>query len=290
MGTKDLIHYIRMFEISYTNFEIRVEHDDGLVVWPERYSREVLDQIRLAQGNRIYETQYLNRPRATEDIVFKREYVKIHHSLDEFPIDLTYKTIVDLAGWGDSKGTARNVVLTGARSKDNHIWIARLDVGRYNPTDVINIFKAHSRQFKSRICIEEIQYQRAIAHFSRQEMERTGEWFSQERLPFDGRKGAKDLRIRALEPIITNGALHILLSMHELLEELEFYPYSRTVDTLDCLGYLHKVAKPSISTPVQAIKDPFSMEEIELELKRKRGNQYPFDVQMPFCGVRYGRN
>ena len=285
----DLIHYIRTYEPQYQCLEITATEDaawpivdDTLCVWPERYDRETLENICRSQGTRIFETQYLNKPRATADILFKKEHVNIHHTFEEFPPNLEYRTIVDLAGWGDSKGTARNVVLTGAMDAKHHIWIARLDVGRLNPTEVINLFKAHSRQFNSRILIEEIQYQRAISHFSRLEMETTGELFNQDRLPYDGKKGAKDLRIRNLEPLISNGMLHILPSMHHLLEELELYPHSHTVDILDCLGYLLKVAKPSGIEVIEKRVDPFSMEEIEKELKSKSSSldRYPFDLQL----------
>jgi hypothetical protein len=283
---KDLIDYIRRYEKHYKCFEVCAEDGEGNPVWIERYPEEVLSQIRATQGNRMYETQYLNRPRAVEDIVFKKEDVHIHESRDEFPRGMKYVTIVDLAGWGDSKGTARNVILTGARDEKNHLWIARLDVGRYTPTEVIHKYKEHARQFNSKIYIEEIQYQRAISHFSREEMERTGEWFQQERLPYDGRKDAKNLRIRGLEPVISNGALHILHSMQTLLEELEFYPYSKTVDILDCMGYLNRVAKPTEGEVKVEHKDPFSMGEIEKQLKKTAhsGCAYPFDVQLDKVG------
>jgi hypothetical protein len=286
---RDLIYYIRTFEPYYKHFEVSITKDavwpivdDSQCVWPERFDKVTCENIFHFQGNRIAETQYLNRPRTLESIVFRKEYVHIHESLSEYPGGLEYKTIVDLAGWGDSQGTARNAILTGACDKKHHLWIGRLDVGRLNPSEVISRYKEHSRQFSSTIHIEEIQYQRAIRHFSRLEMESTGEFFIQERLPYDGRKGAKDLRIRALEPLIINGGLHILPSMTDLLEELEFYPYSRTKDILDCLGYLLKIARPVEETPPEPPKNPFMLSEIEDELKAKSRSNigYPFSLQL----------
>ncbi len=293
---QDLISYIRKFEKQYRCFKITATRDaawtipdDSWCIWAERYDKETLENICRTQGVRIFETQYLGKPRATEDIVFKKEQVVIHNALSDFPEGLEYRTIVDLAGWGDSRGVARNVIVTGAKDARNHVWVARLDVGRFTPTEVIHKYKEHSRQFGSKIHIEEIQYQRAVSHFSREEMEKTGEFFVQERLPYDGRKDAKNLRIRALEPVISNGALHILPSMFALLEELEFYPYSKTVDILDCLGYLIRVAKPSgIVTVAPVVKSPFMMSEIEKELKKNAssGCAYPFDFQLGDNGNR----
>jgi hypothetical protein len=297
---QDLINYIRTREQHYCCFEVSATkgaqfpiESDADCTWAARYNKKVLDELAASQGARIFETQYLNRPRAMEDILFRTSYVHQHESIDEYPIGIPYKTVVDLAGWGDSKGTARNVIITGGYDEKSHLWIARLDVGRYTPSDVISIFKSHSRQFESRIHIEEIQYQRAISHFSRKEMEETGEWFSQERLPFDGRKGAKDLRIRSLEPLVSNGALHIMTHMKYLLEELDLFPHSRTVDILDCLGYLLKIAKKPVETRTNETRNQFQIENIEQELRAKgrKGANLPFDFQLKSMGgVRYGRN
>jgi hypothetical protein len=113
-------------------------------------------------------------------------------------------------------------------------------------------------------------------------MEDTGEWFCQERLPYDGRKDAKNLRIRGLEPMIRMGGLHILGSMTDLLEELELYPHSKTVDILDCMGYLLKVGRHVEETPPPPPKSPLDMAVIldELEMKTRSNCGYPFQVQL----------
>ena len=118
-------------------------------------------------------------------------------------------------------------------------------------------------------------------------MEQTGEWFRQERLPFDGRKDAKNLRIRALEPLVTNGGLHVGPTMSALLEELELYPHSHTVDILDCLGYLMKVAKAPLKETAVNVPDPFCIDEIEKELKARSNSAsgYPFDFQLRGLGL-----
>ena len=287
----------RILKTIWDNPHNPIKHEDKVVAI-ENVGKQSVYAIGTTSGNYVAygyatkNTQYLNRPRATEDIVFKKEDVVIHTSFQEYPQGLEYVTIVDLAGWGDSKGTARNVVLTGAVDDKHHIWISRLDARRMNPTEVIETYKAHSRLFKSTIYVEEVQYQRAIRHFSRQEMERTGEWFIQERLPYDGRKDAKNLRIRSLQPIVANGGLHVLSVMQTLLEELEFYPHSKTVDILDCMGYLVKVAKLPPSAPVVAYKDPFSVAEIEKELKKNASGitGLPFDLQRKLWKPEYERN
>jgi hypothetical protein len=70
--------------------------------------------------------------------------------------------------------------------------------------------------------------------------------------------------------------------MKELLEEMEFYPHAKTVDILDCLGYLAMVAPAKIVYTPVAAENPFSIEAIERELHNKGYNniRLPFNVQL----------
>jgi hypothetical protein len=286
----DLIAYIREHETHYTCMEITstvggkwpIDDEQVDCVWPERYDKEALEQIRDTQGPKIFETQYLNRPRAGEDVTFDASYLKVHDSLEEFPYYLKWSTYVDLAGWSDKKRQARNVILTGAKDENNHLWIGRIDCGRFNPSEVIAKFKEHQKQFNSRVKIEEIQYQRAIRHFAKLDMENDGDFYNIEALPYDGRKDAKNLRIQGLEPVVRNGAFHILRSMKSLKSEMEDYPYSTTVDILDCCGYL--LRHSAASKPVESVdpEHPFSIASIEREIKERTGsnNNYPFKLQL----------
>lgn len=296
----DLVDYIRtnesklfsFFEIAVTRKESPEKEpvwpipDNSWCNWPERFDKEALEQIRSTQGPKIFETQYLNRPRAGEDVTFDTSYVHKHESIDEYPKNLKYFTFVDLAGWGDKKRLANNVVLTGARDEFNHLWVARLDAGRFNPTEVINKFKEHQAQFNSKVMIEEFQYQTAIRHFAKKGMELDGQLYSIESIKHDQKKNAKDLRIQALEPLVRQGMLHVLYGMTGLMQELEDYPYSSTVDRIDCLGYLFKHAVRS-TTPEFVDKQGFFMvtrEMLEKECKdmakSAESSRYPFDFQL----------
>lgn len=281
----DIIDFIRTREKHYSCFEISSTKDgdwpitdDSQTVWPERYDKVTLEQIRASQGSKIFETQYLNRPRAGEDITFDLAYLCRHLSLDEYPSGLKWYTMVDLAGWSDKKRTARNAILTGAKDSKNHLWIARIDCGRYNPSEVIAKFKEHQKQFDSKVMVEEVQYQRAIRHFAKLDMEKTGDFYQIEAIPPDNRKDAKNLRIQGLEPVVRNGAFHVLESMKDLIQEMEDYPYSTTVDLLDCAGFLLRHAIPAAGTQRVQMKDPFTVDSLinEIKSKKNKSEGYPF--------------
>lgn len=271
----DLVDYIRRNENHYQCFEITSTEksawpipDDSYCVWPERYDKVTLEQIRDSQGNKIFETQYLNRPRAGEDVTFEPAYLNRHDTLSEFPPDLKYFTIVDLASWKDNKRICNNVVLTGAKDTKNHIWLGRVDAGHYNPTEVIDLIKDHTKQFNSKALVEEVGYQIALRHFARLDMQQEGSHVYQiEQLPADNRKGAKSLRIESLQPLVKNGMFHVLSSMKTFIQEMEDYPYGANKDMLDCAGFLARYSKSGVLVQSIPQDSPFSRESLEREAK-----------------------
>lgn len=286
----DLIAYIREYEHQYTCFEITATKggqwpipDDSFCIWPERFDSIALEEIRQTQGAKLFETQYLNRPRAGEDITFETAYVKKHASIEEFPRGAKYFTIVDVASWKDKQRICNNVILTGCRDEQNHLWVARVDAGKFNPTEVIEYIKSHQKQFNSKVLVEEVGYQVALRHYANLDMQKEGnEVYTIEALPPDNRKGAKDLRIEALQPVVKNGMFHCLAGMTKFLQEMEDYPYASTKDSLDCAGFLHRYARAAGKPKPKVVENPFSIEVIERELKnRSRSNlKLPFDVQL----------
>lgn len=258
----DLIDYIRKNEKHYAVFEVAVTKDaiwpipdDTYSIWPERYDKKTLENIRMSQGAQIFETQYLNRPRIGTEIKFHIGYVHKHQDLAEYPKNMRWLTMVDLASWKDAKKICRNVVMTGAKDDKNHLWIARCDAGKYNPTKVIELIKEHVRQFGAKVFIEEVGYQVALRHFARQDMESVGGFaYSIEALPTDNRANAKALRIESLEPTVTNSMFHIMKHMNDLLTEMEDYPYGSTKDIIDVAGWLQRIARrPEVATPIETI-------------------------------------
>ncbi len=266
----DLVDYIRNKEGHYQCFEITATKgaqwpipDNSYCIWPERYHKKSLETIRDSQGPKIFETQYLNRPRAGEDVTFDVSYIDQVPTLADFPQGLKYYTFVDLASWKDKKRICKNVILTGAKDSRNNIWVARVDAGKFNPSEVIQFMKAHKTQFNSKVMVEEVGYQVALAHFARKEMETPGsEWYNIDTIPNDNRSGAKILRIEALEPMVKNGALHILKSLKDLRQELEDYPYGVSRDIIDCLGFLWRYSTPAVEETYEQTKTPFSFESL----------------------------
>lgn len=282
----DLIDHIHKNEKQYARFIVAVTKeatwpipDDTWCIWPERYDKKTLETIAAAQGRKIFETQYLNRPRAGDEVKFNIAYIHRHETIDEYPSkDHRWITLVDLASWKDSKRICRNVVLTGCRDSKNHLWVARVDAGKFNPTQVIDLMKVHAKQFGSKVFVEEVGYQIALRHFAKKDMEEEGGFaYNIEALPMDNKANAKAMRIESLEPVVTNGMLHLFSNMSMALQELEDYPYGSTKDIIDLMGWLNRLARRPETPVVEEAEVPFSLESIERELMGRSGKtKYPF--------------
>lgn len=232
-------------------------------------------------------TQYLNLPRDPADALFNVQWLQYYSSDEQIPENSNYATIVDLASWGDSNGVARNVIVTVARDVSNHLWVCRYDRGKFNPSQVIELMTSHARRFGSdptrySCYVEEVQYQKAIRHFAKKSMEDTGFFYSLNALKSDVRKGAKDMRIKTVQPVTQNGCVHIKPMMKELITEFADYPSGITCDILDCLGYAVQRKLPKTpETAVEAAKNhPFSLENILESIPRSNSDRkYPFEIQ-----------
>lgn len=275
----DLVDFIRANERQYKIFELAAVYREGDErpkgkevddpVWGTLYSCKKLQEIKDAQGPYMYSTQYLNLPMAPEDMLFKGEWLQYYRSQDELPQGMRIFTTVDLAGWGKTKRKrhSRAVILTCGWDLKNHMWLLHYDVGRFDPTVVIEKIAMHWKRFKPELIgIEEVYYQKSLAHFARKAMERGDvPWLPLRQLkPESGE--SKDLRIRALEPIASNLALHCRLDHKDFIEEFCEYVSDSDMcknDIMDAAAYQVRIARPG---------------EVEKEERKKFEGELKFEM------------
>lgn len=263
----DLVDFIRTNEKDYVIFERAITLDyapDGPPSWPTMYPKEQIRRIYQAQGPYMFATQYLCKPMAPEDMLFKMEWLSYYKTADEVPKPPAIRifTTTDLSLWGKTikKGVnSRGVVMTCAWSSDNHCWILRYDVARFDPSEIMDLWYVHHKLFKPELIgVEEVYYQKAILHFMRLRMEKDG-W-----LPVRPLKTStavdKDVRIRALQPYALNGAIHCRPDHKDfILEYGEYVPGSDHCrkDILDALSYQLQIARPGVveNAPKNRLKE-----------------------------------
>lgn len=284
----DLISYIRKTERGWKHFDLSITKNrllEGEPTWPGRFNRETILELHKSQGPYMFSTQYLCQPIDAGMKVFQTGWLKPYQTL---PDGLRYFTTVDLAEWDDAKTgrnarKAYNVILTCGIDARRHIWIARIDRGRWTPSEVVEKIDQHCTAFKvETVGIEVVYYQKAILESVKQFFEKTGRSLGSTGIAAYTRdpKLTKDARIRGLQPIAANGCLHYREDMKEFLEEYEDYPMSRTVDILDALSDQLRIAQPPDVPDERILRDDTDIEEIVDQIKRRaRSSQYPFAAQ-----------
>ena len=129
---------------------------------------------------------------------------------------------------------------------------------------------AHWARFNPEmIYVEDVYYQKAIAHFAR-------EYMNEGKIPYMSIRGikpesniAKELRIRALEPLACNFAIHCKESHKDFIEEFtEYTPNSRMCkkDILDASAYQIQVARPGVAKSLTPLRAPMvDMSEVNMD-------------------------
>lgn len=253
----DLKDYIRSNEPSYVHF-IRHATLDGsftpesIPTWASMYPLKKLQQIRDAQGPYMFATQYLGRPMSPEEMLFKTSWLQFYKEKESLPTGMRIFTTCDLSLWSQPKRknrASRGVILTCGWDSRNNVWILRYDVGRFDPSQIIDHMYAHNKLFQPEmIGVEAVYYQKSLLHFLRKEMEGPRGWLPVRELETDS-SISKELRIRALEPYAMNEAIHCRSDHRDFITEFsEYVPNSPTCtkDILDALAYQIQVARPGL--------------------------------------------
>ena len=294
----DLVYHIRQREKGWEYMDVPAANEKG-PTWPELFDEKKLGEIKASQGPYMFATQYMNQPMAPEDMMFKPEWIKYYISDKEVPKTIRKFTTLDLAEWDDNprKKNCVAVVMTCGWCDKNHLWILHYDIGRFDPSRVIELMSEHWKIFNPElIAVESVYYQKALHHFTRKAME-DGKypWMNVRQIKPEGNK-SKELRIRALEPVASNLAMHCKPNHKAFITEfLEYVPNSKVCrkDILDTLAYQIQVARPGEPLPLDIRRKAYNkmadtnMDEVLAKLLGDRsqkdifGNEYPKDPFSP---------
>ena len=173
----------------------------GVALWPDRYSREELDLIRLDVGSRTWYALYQQKPRDPEGAIIKREWIRWYNAL---PPGCTRGAGIDTAT--SMKTTADNMALVDvARDKEGFInvddcFCDKLSVRAFSEM----VCMRHSDRRYNRIKIEENAAGDAVRQRILEESRnRKGD------VPITGFKTSTDkiVRVMNFQALIENGTI-----------------------------------------------------------------------------------
>ena len=233
---------------------------DGDPIWPEEFSRETLERVRLEQGPAKFSRQFLNIP--TEDkykrfrkddfVVYRvspdRRYAIVGDGEDatKYSIDRMRKYMVVDPATGEGKKSDETAISVVGIESSGFKFVLEDWAKQVLPHETIDqIFYFADKWNVQYVCPEDVSYQKVFKHFLKEKMQERGSRFSIR--PVRPENVSKGTRIEGLEPFVRCGQVcvtrEILDSKNSVVREAEDVVISRGMvqgrspNRLDALAY-----------------------------------------------------
>lgn len=245
---------------NWSTFIRSCYNDDGSVLFPEKFTKERLENIRSKPGGRYhFASQYMNNPIDEESADFKASWIKHYDPTTPHPgsLYLTIDPAISLSRDADFSA----LVVAGMFS-DRRIRVVDSIHRRMVPSDLVDaIFELVKKWRLHRVGIETFAFQQTLKYDVQRKQRESGVFFSIDELGkrHSGRGEqvlSKEARIRRLQPYFEQGLVEIRSDMAELADELLAFPRGRHDDLIDALSYQLDYLVPSMqksAPPLDAV-------------------------------------
>lgn len=213
-------------------------HQGAKVLWKERLDLFSLMEKR-ATKRLAFNSEYMNEPIDEDSRIFHKIW---YYEPDEINLkDLDIFGACD-PSMGNTKRSDPSVIITvGRHRRTGIVYVLDVDVKRRHPDQIIQDIFRKARQFEYlAFSVETVAFQQ----FMKDELvKRSAEQGIY--LPIKEFKSTvkKEVRIAALEPLVTNGQIKILPTQRDLIEQMEYFPKAKWDDAIDSLAQVMELAK-----------------------------------------------
>ena len=221
-------------------------------IWPEKFTRHVLEKLYKEKGPYEFSCQYLNNPVPDENAVFQRQWFRYYDETELRGRPLNKFTAVDPAISLEKEADHTTIVTIGV--DHFHNWYI-LDIfrGHVTPSQLIQqLYVTHERWHPIEIAIENVAFQKVLQYSINEEGRKRRKYLPVVEVKPEAR--TKDERIRGLQPLYAHGTiLHNkdLVYNGYLEDELTRFPVGKHDDIIDALSYM----KDIVSAPRTATRD-----------------------------------
>jgi predicted phage terminase large subunit-like protein len=234
---------------------------DGSLLFPERlakdgrkigFSPELLESIK-REDYATFVSQYLNEIVATGDQLFSSATLQraTKSKVDpEYPAQAPCIFTVDLAPTA-SETSDSSVIAVGKPDSRGRVWVDDVVGGQWTPFQFgTKLIELYMKYRPARIYLEKATGAEYLVEFLRVLARDRGLTLPLDYVRAGRQKGAKYLRIAALESAFKTGRMFLLASMtdyEKLTEELTQFPKGRHDDRPDCLALLYSSLAANIT-------------------------------------------
>ncbi len=210
--------------------------DDGSLLFPERLTKEFLENARRTMGSYLFANQYQNEVIPDDEKVFKPQWLR---NYKEIPANTNRFAFIDPAIGQNKHNDYTGISVVDVDSDGN--WFLRIAARyRYTPTQIVAKMFELNDQFQLKgLGVEIVAYQEALLYILDQEMRR-----KQKILPVKGIRRtsvSKNTRILGLVPRFEWGRLFVAPGMTDFEDEYASFPRGSHDDILDSIASLEDV-------------------------------------------------
>lgn len=245
---EDCYSWLQKKERNLDMFYRAAYNEAGDPIWPERFDRESLEDLRFKIGTFKFSCQYLNKPHDPESTSFDEKWLRYYERFGDeilhratgtrIPISSLRRTIRCDPAISEKAGAARSAVVVDGVASDERVYLLEAWAKRCQPFEMIEkIFQLWEEYQPDAVGIESVAYQRILKPVIERECERRGIWINVVELKPDTRE-RKLNRIRGkLQPYLERGLIWVRKDMEEFLDEYVTFPSGATLDILDAFAY-----------------------------------------------------
>lgn len=211
----------------------------GEILFPSRFTKAVLDDLRASQGSYHFSCQYMNMPVDDETAKFKLSNFR-YYKPEELKIQKTFNTMCIDRAYSLAK-TADFTGITIRLVNEAKFWFIpfarRLRITEKELIDLIFDLKA---QYKiDAIGVEQLAFDNTLRPVLEEEMRRRSVFF---RVQTIKAKGSKESRIESLVPRYESHSIfHLENECTDLEDELLRFPAAEHDDLSDSLAMHHQI-------------------------------------------------
>ena len=206
----------------------------GNSIFPERFTSEIIEDIKNTQGSYLFSCQYLNNPVDDQNAKFKKSQIKYYEDKDLEGKQLATYYTIDRA-YSLAKTADYTAHLIGSVDLDNNLYVRLALRTREHEGLMIDRIFDNKNYFKVITTgIEQHAYTDTIKPTLDSEMRKRNNFFGIQELKG---KTSKIARIEALVPRFEAGSIYIKKDMTDLEDELLRFPMNSHDDLIDALAY-----------------------------------------------------
>ncbi len=221
----------------------------GELAWPERFGREVLDEIKRLIGLAAYSSEFLNQPMDPETQELTEADIQFFSDAELSRVEIIASAGALDPSLGKTESADFQALVCGGAVKTRagqiEIWITAGELVRRPIDQLIElVFSLHQIYDFLVFGVETTAFQDVLRQWIEVQARERGIWLNVEPLPAPGGEGGKLARIRGIFPFIKAGRFrfHERLRGGELVRQLISFPKGKK-DGPDALEMLSRILR-----------------------------------------------